>query len=280
MLQPLPLGTLKPEGWVADQMNLMAAGLAGHQFDFYQIVRESPWLGGRSEYSGLNEGLPYWLNGLVPLAYGLDDTRLKAQIHQATDYILTHQQSDGWLGPETEIWSRDIWGHFPLFLGFCQLADTNTELSSKVIVAMYKFIDLMHDMLLDNIGFNEIWGRVRYPDMLICLQWLYEHHPRKNQHDLLETMHLLKARGLSWAEYYDERRFIFTDLDAIQPPITASHSDFPFVHGVNAGQGMCIQNGNISSQRYLRKRQALNQELLSSELLQALTWHIENAYMP
>lgn len=254
--QPLPLGSIKPLGWLSDQMNLMADGFAGHlaadhlaadqrshragnQDHFCPIVRYSPWLGGSSEYSGLNEGLPYWLNGLVPLAYGLDNARLKTQVHNVTKYVLDNQQEDGWLGPEVGANPRDLWGRFPLLLGLSQLADANKELSHNIISAMYKFVVLMHDMLVNNTGLDEIWGRVRYPDMLICLQWLYEHHPRGDTKILLETMHLLEKQGLRWRDYYDESKFIFGDLDDIHPPITANHVDFPYVHAVNAGQGEC-----------------------------------------
>lgn len=240
-------------------MNLMADGFPGHlaadhladdqaghqagnQDQFYPIVRQSPWLGGLSEYSRLNEGLPYWLNGLVPLAYGLDNARLKTQVHNVTKYVLDNQQADGWLGPEIGEKARDLWGHFPFLLGLSQLVDANMELSHDIIPAMYKFVVLMHDMLVRNTGLEEIWGRVRYPDMLICLQWLYEHHPRGHTEILLETMHLLEKRGLSWRDYYDESKFIFRDLDEIDPPITANHPDFPYVHAVNAGQGECTED--------------------------------------
>lgn len=244
-------------------MNLMADGFAGHlaadhlaedqadheashQDSFYPIVRHSPWLGGSSEYSGLNEGLPYWLNGLVPLAYGLDNARLKKQVNDVTKYVLDHQQADGWLGPEIEEKARDLWGRFPLMLGLSQLVDANKALSHTIVPAMYKFVVLMHDMLANNKGLHEIWGRVRYADMMICLQWLHEHHPREDAEILLETMHLLRKRGFSWSDYYDESKFIFRDLDEINPPITADHPDFPYVHAVNAGQGECI--GDVSFQ--------------------------------
>ena len=98
-------------------MNLMRDGLAGHGFDFYQYVHSSPWMGGHEEYSALNEAFPYWFNGLVPLAYGLDDDRLKAQVKVAVDYVLGHQAEDGWIGPERTHSERAIWGRFPFFLG-------------------------------------------------------------------------------------------------------------------------------------------------------------------
>lgn len=130
----------------------MGEGLAGHEHDFYKYVNQSSWLGGNSsigEYSDLNEGLPYWLNGLVPLAYYLDDSRLKDQVHSAVNYILDHQSSDGWLGPEMGT-GRNFWARFPLALGLTQLVEVNSTWEEPVVGALHRFSELMHSMLADN----------------------------------------------------------------------------------------------------------------------------------
>ena len=233
---PLPLGSIAPLGWMNDQLQLMADGLAGHEKDFYHFVNDSSWLGGKSEYSNLNEGFPYWFNGAVPLAYGLNDTRLIGQVHDSIDYVLEHQQPDGWLGPETTNATRDLWARFPLFLGFTQVMEAEQSQSQRLLPAMYKFINLMRSMLEDNQGFIDFWGKVRYQDMLISLQWLHENAPSNNSQLLLNTMDLLRQRGRDWADYYQRGTYIFKDLDLVQPPIGGDSYTYPWVHGVNAAQ--------------------------------------------
>lgn len=86
-------------------------------FEFYRFVHNSRWIGGEDEYSGLAEASPYWFNGVVPLAFGLDDERLKEQVKYYLDYVLDHQQEDGWLGFETTPQERGLWGRCLLLLG-------------------------------------------------------------------------------------------------------------------------------------------------------------------
>jgi hypothetical protein len=223
-----------------DQMNLMANGLAGHQKDFYHYVNDSSWLGGSSEYSALNEGFPYWFNGIVPLAYGLDDARLKGQVYDALDYVLSHQQADGWLGPETTNSTRDLWARFPLFLGFTQIIEADQSQAPRLVPAMYQFVNLMHSMMVANLGFLDYWGKVRYQDMMIALQWLYENENAGGEHTqlLFDTMRLLSERGRDWAEYYEQSTYLFNDLDTVQPTIGVDSETYPWVHGVNAAQSL------------------------------------------
>ena len=82
--KPLPLTSLRPAGWLLHQLQLQANGLAGHLDEFWPDVAQSGWIGGSGE--GWERG-PYWLDGLVPLAFLLDDARLKAKVQRWTRAI-------------------------------------------------------------------------------------------------------------------------------------------------------------------------------------------------
>ena len=94
--EPLPLGQVKPAGWLRDQLQIQAEGLTGHLDEFWPDVARSRWIGGDVE--GWERG-PYWLDGLVPLAFLLDSALLQAKVRHWVDCILDSQQDDGWLGP-------------------------------------------------------------------------------------------------------------------------------------------------------------------------------------
>ena len=67
-LTPLPVGSVTPTGWLAAQLELQAQGLTGHLAQFWDDVMNSAWIGGDAD-PDLHERAPYWLNGIVPLAF-------------------------------------------------------------------------------------------------------------------------------------------------------------------------------------------------------------------
>lgn len=228
-------------------MQLSADGLAGHLHDFYRFVAQSSWTGGTQEYSALNEGFPYWFNGLVSLAYGLDDDRLKSQVHDGVTYVISHQQSDGWLGPEKGQ-ARNFWARYPFFLGLINLIEADSSYRSEVLDALHSFNKLMNSMLHNDYtgylyhdndtvaSFDTSWGRVRVCDMLITLQWMLENDPRDQSSVLVDNMNLLLGQQLDWGTWYVQGAYPFADLATL--PAEQIDGTYWFQHGVNVGQGL------------------------------------------
>ena len=100
----LPLGAIQPNGWLKEQLVSMKNGMTGHLDEIYpEVVGErNGWLGGDGD--GWERG-PYWIDGLLPLAYILDDEVLKAKVQPWIEWTLNNQEESGYLGPipfETE----------------------------------------------------------------------------------------------------------------------------------------------------------------------------------
>ncbi|KAI1818466.1 duf1680 domain-containing protein [Poronia punctata] len=245
--QALPLGSIKPQGWFRDQIQRSAAGLAGNLFDFYRFVRDSKWVGGNIEYSNLHESAPYWFNGLVPLAFGLDDPRLKSQVKSFLDYILDHQQKDGWLGPETTPHTRGLWGRCYIMLGLMQYAQADASETDRIVDALHLYVELVHSMLRDNftglvpregdVFDGSGWGPARAHEMHIPLQWLYENHPKNNSQLIWETMDLMiqgsTTFGVDWRTFFNQESF----PEVVYNPKGQGYS-WLFTHGVNLAEGI------------------------------------------
>ena len=162
---PLPLGAVRPEGWLKNQLRIQADGLSGHLDEFWPDVAKSQWIGGDAE--GWERG-PYWLDGIVPLAFLLDDEGLKAKVHKWMDYIIDHQTESGWLGPGEK--GHDPWPIVLVFKAMIQFRSATGD--ERIVPTMMKFARRL-DRVLDNHPLTS-WAGYRWQDAALCLFWLYE----------------------------------------------------------------------------------------------------------
>lgn len=105
-LQKLPLGEIKPMGWLRRELELQATGLTGRLDELWDDVsKKSAWLGGHGEAW---ERGPYYLDGLVSLAYLLDDRRLIDRVGLWIEKILSSVDASGFFGPVRTVdwWPR------------------------------------------------------------------------------------------------------------------------------------------------------------------------------
>ena len=139
-LSPLSLGAIRPEGWLRAQMEAQARGITGRLREIWPDVGNGcAWLGGEGDGW---ERAPYYLDGLVSLAWGLDDEALKASAMDYIEWILASQREDGWFGPEL---NDDYW---PLMVCLKALYQYFTAtMDKRVLPFMDKFFKLLSNFI-------------------------------------------------------------------------------------------------------------------------------------
>ncbi|KAF5351455.1 hypothetical protein D9757_012065 [Collybiopsis confluens] len=230
----LPLGAIRATGWLQDQLIVQTNGLAGHEHEFYNYVSQTDWMGGSSYYSSLEEAGSYWFNAMVPNGILANNTAIIQRTQQFLDYVLQHQDSTGWLGPEVNTTKpRYLWGRYPFMFGAIQMVEYNPALTDEVVTALHKFVSLANTMLHNGQGV-EAWTQTRWEDFVMTLQWLYDFHPNNNQALLLDTMEQLKYTGVPWELVFESQYFPTTATENLRNPLGYVLS----WHGVNMAEGL------------------------------------------
>jgi hypothetical protein len=161
----LPLGQIRPTGWLRRQLRIQADGLSGHLDEFWPDVGpQSGWVGGPGESW---ERGPYFIDGLFPLAWQLDDETLKAKAMRFINWTLNNQAPSGMIGPAS---NDDWWPRMVMLKVLAQYHDATAD--PRVIGVLtryfhYQLAALPTRPLRD-------WGKYRWQDEVLVVEWLYE----------------------------------------------------------------------------------------------------------
>ena len=182
----LPLTSVKPRGWLRDQLLIQAEGLSGHLDEFWSdLGPNSAWLGGSGE--GWERG-PYYADGLVPLAYLLGDAKLIAKAKKWVDWTLEHQRPDGAIGPEK---NADWWPNMLMLKALTQYQEASGD--PRVVPLMERYFAYQAKQL-DQRPLKE-WAIFRWHDEVLSVLWLYN---RTGDESLLRLARKLHDKGHDW----------------------------------------------------------------------------------
>lgn len=288
----LPIGAVRPAGWVRRMLELQAEGFHGHLTDISGFLRKegNAWLDPRGRGERGWEEAPYWLKGFQDCGFLLGDERMIREARVWIEGALGSQQPDGWFGPgedrtgvATDLKGRDdLWPN--MIMLFCLQSFYEQTGDARVLELMRRYFAYLGRVPEERflVGY---WPKMRAGDLLHSVYWFYSHTGEVSALELGHKVHRHAARWdegvINWhnvnlaqgfrepAVYFqqshDSRHLQATERNWLE--IRARYGQVP--GGMFGGDENCRPG-------YTGPRQAIEtcgvaEEMLSDEILLAIT---------
>lgn len=201
----------------------MKTGLTGQLDSVYPEVvgPRNGWLGGDGD--GWERG-PYWIDGLLPLAYILNDEELKQKAQQWVNWTLDNQMESGYIGPvpfteepahEAGLqrgMRKDWWPKMVMLKVLQQYYSATAD--ERVIDCLTRYfryqLKELPDTPLDHLT---LWANRRGGDNLQVVYWLYN---ITGDDFLLELGDLIYEQTFPWTR-------IFSNPENYDDPVSPWH---------------------------------------------------------
>ncbi len=205
----LPVGSVRPEGWVRRQLELMADGFTGHLPELSEFckIEGNAWVSPAGEGEHAWEEVPYWLKGFVDLGYVLDDKRVISEAKQWIDGVISSRRKNGYFGPQANLDSMDLWPNMPMLDALRSYYEATGD--KRVLTLMSAYFKWQMTVPLEKL-LPPFWQKIRAGDNLDSIYWLYN---RTGDKWLLDAARVIHERTADWT------------------------GGIPNWHGVNLGQG-------------------------------------------
>jgi len=192
----LPVGSIKPEGWVLKYLELQRDGLTGQlgNISAWLDKNNNAWFSGNGKGDHGWEEVPYWLKGYGDLGYILKDQKIINETKSWLEKVFESQRADGFFGPgEVEINQQnkivkipDLWPN--MIMLWCLQSYYEYSNDARVIPFMTKYFK-WQTTVPDSILLKTYWENSRGGDNLYSIYWLYDHIGEKWLLDLANKIY-------------------------------------------------------------------------------------------
>jgi DUF1680 family protein len=201
-LMKLPIGSVRPDGWLGRQMELEAEGFTGHLSEVSKFCKfqGSAWTNPSGEGALGWEEVPYWLKGFVDLGYVLHNKRIVAESQRWIEQILATQRADGYFGPRGNLTAKgpdgkpmiDLWPNMIMMYPLRTYYEATGD--RRVIQLLTKYFAWQRTIAREKF-LPASWQKWRGGENLDSIYWLYN---RTGESALLELAKMNHERTSDW----------------------------------------------------------------------------------
>jgi hypothetical protein len=194
----LPIGAIKPGGWLKKWLELERDGMIGNMNEVSPWLQKTDngWLtpDGTGKFGW--EELPYWLKGYGDLGYVLKDEKIINEAKFWLDASIKYQRQDGFFGPKSMQERNDYWPNM-VMLNCLQTYYEATN-DSRVLPFMLKFFKYLDGIPEENLLPAYLyWPYIRGGDMFQSIIWTYN---RTGEKWLIELAEKIYKNTFDWAD--------------------------------------------------------------------------------
>jgi len=192
----LPVGAIKPKGWVRKQLELQAQGFHGHLGEISRFLKKENniWVDPIKGQHGWEE-VPYWLKGYANAAFVLGDERLLKEAKFWIEAAINSQRPDGWFGPESNLTvlkgKPDLWPN--MIVQFCLQDYYEYSGDARVIPLLTNYFAFI-SRIPDEDFLPGYWDTMRGGDLLYNIYWTYNRTGAPELLELAKKVHRNTAR--------------------------------------------------------------------------------------
>lgn len=204
--------------------------------------------------------MPYWLNGLIPLAAQLEHPDLLKVAQRYVGAILDRQSADGWVGPKnlSDPATLTPWPRYRLLTAMTLYLDVFPAERNRTLAAMHRLVGQIHRQLLHNISsesdmmYKFSWAHARWYEFVANAQFLVDQDPANtfgDRAELFAAMDRARAVGLDWDGWFQSRQcdnatdsacFPCRDAKSGRKCAVAAAEEYFCEHGVNVAQAIKV----------------------------------------